>query len=286
MATPAAAAHLGFPGTLALDATGHAARSNASDLGQSSTRSRPARRTPRAQPRGKGPPTGPGARADGPAPHARTPAPLWGPFPGQRAMRVFGQPPRAQSRQIRQRRRPAPGAGAIDAKKSALQAAASTASARAPAAPHGPGERAGQSFARERARTRYQRAAPRNRLAHRRAAGHTCRGRWMPRRQRPARAGRRSPAPAGRRPRRHALPSALDFSLQNLFYFRGHSGAFDPTPGCSMVVLAWMSTSEKSLMSLISFVFVGGLPRCCSSRGGWHLNERCLSRALRSAAES
>ena len=69
------------------DATGLAVRSNASDLGQSSTLSRPARHTPRAQPRGKGPPTGPGARADGPAPHARTPAPLWGPFPGQRAQR-------------------------------------------------------------------------------------------------------------------------------------------------------------------------------------------------------
>ena len=107
---------------------------------RSPTRSAPARRTPRTEPSGKGPPTGPGARADGPAPHTRTPAPLWGPFPGQRAQRVFGHPPRAQSRQIRQRRRPAPSAGAIDAKKSALQAAASTASARAPVAPHGPGE--------------------------------------------------------------------------------------------------------------------------------------------------
>ena len=126
-----------------------------------------------------------------------------------------------------------PAAGAIDAKKSALQAAASTASARAPAAPHGPGERAGQSFARARALARCQRAAPRNRLAHRRAAGHTCRGRWMPRRQRPARAARRAPAPAGRRPRRRALPSSPDFSPQFLFYFRGHSGAFDPTPGCN-----------------------------------------------------
>ncbi|MGB1607852.1 MAG: hypothetical protein ACPIOQ_84775, partial [Promethearchaeia archaeon] len=41
--------------------------------------------------------------------------------------------------------------------------------------------------------------------------------------QRPARAARRAPAPAGRRPRRRALPSAPDFSPQNLFYFRGHS---------------------------------------------------------------
>ena len=83
-------------------------------------------------------------------------------------------------------RRPAPSASAIVAKKSALQGAASTAcgAARVPAAPHGPGERTGQSFARARALTRCQRAAPRNRLAHRRAAGHTCRGQWMPRRQR------------------------------------------------------------------------------------------------------
>ena len=143
-----------------------------------------------------------------------------------------------------------PAAGAIDAKKSALQAAASTASARAPAAPHGPGERAGQSFARARALTCCQRAAPRNRLAHRRAAGHTCRGRWMPRRQRPARAARRAPAPAGRRPRRRALPSSPDFSPQFLFYFRGHSGAFDPTPGCTMVNKPLQFAPNSTLFSL------------------------------------